>query len=62
MNPHRKAPEGSLATTPTVENLAASLREMLAVYWGDGDGHPPPEFIRQAQLLVVAAALASAKG
>lgn len=45
-------PEGSLATTPTADNLAASLKEMLKVYWGEGDGAEPPEFIRQAQILV----------
>lgn len=45
-------PEGSLATTPTAHNLAQSLRKMLEVYWGDGDGAEPPEFIRQAQILV----------
>jgi hypothetical protein len=51
-NPHRVAPEGSFATTPTVANLAASLKEMLEVYWGPGDGAEPPAFIRQAQILV----------
>jgi len=51
-NAHRVAPEGSLVTTPTAANLAASLKEMLEVYWGPGDGAEPPAFIRQAQILV----------
>ncbi len=46
------APEGALACTPTASNLVSSLREMLRVYWGDGDGERAPEFIRQAQMLV----------
>jgi len=47
-----EAPKGALATTPTAANLVASLREMLDCYWGEGDGEPAPQFIRQAQLLV----------
>jgi hypothetical protein len=33
------------------EELAASLREMLDSYWGDGNGDTPPKFISRASNL-----------
>jgi hypothetical protein len=50
----QKANAHLLAAAP---NLLASLREMLEAYWGEGDGSPPPEFIKRAQ-----AAIAKAEG
>lgn len=32
--------------------LKQSLKEMLAVYWSEGDGQEPPVFIKKAQELV----------
>jgi len=31
--------------------LRASLRDLLDVYWGSGDGREPPEFIARAASL-----------
>jgi hypothetical protein len=46
-------PDGALATTPSADNLAISLEEMLNAYWWD-DGYAPPAFVQQAILLVEA--------
>jgi hypothetical protein len=47
------APAGARATNlphePTIEDFAASLREMLDCYWGAGDGQEPPAFIAKAK-------------
>lgn len=33
-----------------IDELKASLAEMVAIYWGEGDGHePPPACIQRAQ-------------
>jgi hypothetical protein len=55
INPHRQAPEGSFDPTPTPANLADSLREMVATYWGEGDGQEPsPHMVMRAQVLLAA--------
>jgi hypothetical protein len=33
-----------------IDELKASLAEMVEIYWGEGDGHePPPAYIQRAQ-------------
>lgn len=36
------------------EAMRSSLKKMLEVYWGDGDGREPPQFILDAQRAVAA--------
>lgn len=40
------------SATKEIEKLRKSLKEMLDCYWGEGDGAPPPAFIKRALKLV----------
>lgn len=35
-------------TADVIEQLRASLKEMVDCYWGKGDGEPPPSFVQRA--------------
>jgi hypothetical protein len=43
------APEGSFSAFPTAADLAESLKELLEIYWGEGDGEAPPFAIMKAK-------------
>lgn len=50
--PKTKTPPSKAEMRVQIAKLRNSLREMLECYWGEGDGAPPPEFIRRAQRLL----------
>ena len=54
--------DGARQNQLEVNRLRRIIHELLEVYWGEGDGAPPPDFIKRAQAEVAALKIDELRG